>query len=439
MSITEKLPARRLEMMQPFGLSPVAEGRRLLLFNRLYGPVGVRLYNGLRDGSVSKDELKDYDQVIKNHFYSTLAREHGIPREMAPLHYKLTMMDTKVLLAKVIRDACPSLGRQLGGFKSVLIPDIPDPSILFRMLVLPKNEVDSIALFQVLRHFVVGDTFGRGDRRLRDDILGLTVSRFHERLNRRAFVGAEEAGEPYEFYAYHDDQTNRVTKLARKNGEPKPAASGEHLAKHKLTARRVKGYGLVYADIIVENTWDKTIRVLANAAKGNGVIRPADGKIKMIFVNLEDQPECCKGRFSNRPHLRALKEIVLAAIATDQPISSIPKKDLPDEERQRIAELKSNTVGIYVRGLPVGIELEFLSRQDYLNQKFHVGVISPIKGLPVDVPNGKAETLESERELAMVVPHLFPPKFCEGVDAQKEALETINREAVRLKAECTTG
>lgn len=436
MPTVEKLPARRLEMMQPFGLSPIAESRRLLLFNRLYGPTGVRLYKGLRDGSVSRDMLPNYDAEIKDHFYNTFAREHQIPRDMAPLHYKLIMMGTKDLITRVIREGCPNLERQLGGFKSVLIPDTPDPSIFFKMLVLPKSDVDTMALFQILRQFIVGDLLGKLDRRLRDDTLERTVSNIHQRLNNNIFVGAEEAGVPYKFYAYHDDQTNRVTRLAPKNGNPKPAKAGEHLAKHELLARRVKGYGLVYADILVEDAFDATIRSLAKAARGNGIINPVPGEVRMIFVNLEDTPECCQGPFANRPYLRALKEIVIAAIAIDQPIVSIPKEDMPDEDQSRIAEIKSNTVGIYVKGSPIRIRLEFLNRQDYLNQQGHVGVIGSVKGLPTDVPNGKAATLERKKQFAMVMPHLFPPRLC-GVDAQKEALEAINREAARLKAECT--
>lgn len=433
---TRVLPVRTLEIMKSSGRPVETERQRQVLFGHLYGPAGREFFRGLRDGSLSMAGLPRFSEAIKTHFFDTIGEEYAAPQDVKKTELNTDLQGIGIEAVKrIVDEAFPRLGKRLAEFKNEVLLKSPDPTKLFKILVMSEEEVDGRLAFEVIRQLVVSDTAGPLYFISRHAELNQKLSDLNDAFNEELFERPYGAGHEYELPVCHDNETNRVLRFFP-SGNAKPPRGRERLATHKFTARRVKGYGLVYTDISEVGVVDATIQALIAATKNDGkAIQPLkDGGIgiKMTFVDLEDRP---KGvRRSNIPHLTALRAKVMGVLLRHLNIARTRAIDDPIGEN---GGSKSRGIEIYTEGLPqVPFYIEFKNRLDHLNGQYEVGnkVLTP--PFPEPVYNGRSERLVRLRSLYPLMPYLFPPEFFG--DTQSALLLTIEREAEQLKQECSS-
>ncbi len=450
----EELPTRQLKIIDFSDRSSETVRQRCLLLKKLFGPAGLRYRHDLQCGSASKfdegvkDEEKGwipgldaYRDEIGKHFNGTVARAHSIPEEMVPLHCAVQQDASHKVIEKLVEKACSNLPspqrRVLEQLKNEVKLKPNDPASLFKILALPEHQVDEETVFQVMRHLLIGDTAGPLDVRSKNAAVRDQLTRWQDIFNLGLFVGryGEGAG-IHRFYAYHDADTNKVIRFHSRHGDIRPPKANERLAVHEFDARRVEGYGLVYADIHEVDVVDATIEALAKAANSDGSIRAVQdvkGSMRMTFVGLEYQPEDKKERDSVVPHLAILRKCVMGVMMKYMQIGKVINLS---PENQGLVEFYPQRYNGWQSAL-VPIRIEFLNKQQYLNRKYHVGNKREIADIGT-IYDGEAEDIAFLRGLYKLVGILFPPKFHRGIDVQAALLETINKRVEEIKGDCTS-
>lgn len=422
---------RTLDMIKPSGRSIETDRQRQLLAGYLYGPAGREFYRGIRDGSVDLNDLPSFREAIDQHFFERVGRIHSIPESIggSQMSYMLHQETAMTVVREIVRKAFPHLERKLGQFKNEVKLKAPSPTTLFKVLALPEDQVDRREAFEIERQLMIVDTAIPLDVRSKSAEVSQKAADWNDIFNTELFEPPYGAGEEYQLDVYHDDKTNAVKRFHSANIPFDPPKEGEHLAVHDFVARRVKGYGLVYADVNEEDVVSATIKALVKAANNGGVIRPVEdvkSSITMTFVDLEDKPQGCQGPNSRIGHLTVLRRKVWEVM----------------NSRMNIANVNGKVRGgleLWLRESPeVPIRLEFFNRRDYLDSIYHVGFKARVKGIPEPVYNGKAEELADLRSYYPLLPHLFPPEiYGRKTDIQAVLLGTMDEVAARLKRDCT--
>lgn len=427
------LPVRNLSMMSLSGRTLDAERQRQALFGHMYGPAGREFYRGFRDGSLAMTDLPRYREVIDAHFFQTIRREYSIPDHTRAEDFYSDLQGIALgVVRKVVGEAFPPLMRRLGEFKNEVTLKAPSPTTLFKVLVLPEDQVDRRLVFEATRLLLIADTAGPLYVKSRHAELSQKSSDWSDIFNEELYRGKYGAGEDYSLDVYHNADTNRVIRFNSGRDGLKPPKAGERLATHDFHARRINDYGLVYVDVGEVGVVDATKEALIDAANNGGRLQSTkDGiRIKMTFVDLEDKPKKSKNGGHNTPNLTALRAKIMGVFLRHVEVDRMRSLE-PD------ADSKTSAIEIYAKGSPtVPLHLEFLNRRDYLNRRYDVGVRESVGGIPGAVYNGKAQELDVLRRYYPLVPHFFPYELYGN--SLSVLREMIDQKAEKLKQEHTT-
>lgn len=429
MLTNKELPPAVLGMMDPFNQSPHIDRLQLAHFRYWYGPEAWEFYQGLRDGQQSAADLPRYSQAIDAHFFETFQRMYDPPPGMSMQDLYEDLQEISLRVCNGLVEKCfPNLKDKLGSLKNEVLLKAPNPSTLFKILALPKDQVDITTLFTAKRQLVTSHSAAPLLIRSKKAEIGRRLAFWHDKFDEELFEPPYGAGEDYSLTVYHEDRTNRVIRFHPINKGLPPPRKGERLATHTFSARRIRGYGLAFVNVEEEPMEDQTIGVLTKAARNGGVIRPAEyikGGMKMTFVDLEDNPKSCRGKSANTPHLTALKAKVMEMILRYTQVGNINSSS-PD-----VLEISDQIFPT------ASIRLEFWNRREYLNSRFNTGFKAPVKGFPEPIFNGPAKELADLRDYYFLVPYYFPKQIFGIDDPQGALLRTVEDTAHRLVRKCT--
>lgn len=425
--ITETRPVRNLNMINPDHASPYGQRQRLELFAHFF-PQGLDCYRKLKDGSLSRNDLDQFRDIVTQEFFNAISKGYQIPADITPQSFFTSVQDTAIgVIRRIVKRAFPHDRKRLDEMKNEITVRPQSPLTLFKLLVLPEGQVNQRAQLEAVRHLLIADTAARlylGSRRagIRDKL-----DEWNNIFNDQLFEGPYADGvDGYELYASHLDDTNKAVKIARKAIR---VPQGQHLALHTLSARKVKDYGLVYVDVPEEDPVSATTKALVSAANNGGILQPVNDiqdNMRMTFVPLRYERKSSKDQ---SPQVKTLMEkvgrIVLGGISQTMTIRDIRRWADPLSSRHFIEVETSD--------LPVPIILEFMNAIDFINCQNYVGEKSLVTGIPEPVYNGPAKELEELRGYYNLLPYLFPKgTFRFEIDIRTRLLRTIDEKAAEL-------
>lgn len=374
---------------------------------------------------------REATEEINEYFYKANTRIYNLPDWTHPRSFYKKGKEDAIAAIRYFGDLVPELAEAFELREE--IAHLSDrPSDLLRYLASPTGEIHPTLAYEAQRHAIAQCQLGMVEvRTLNADLINLLAD-IQDLLNEKLFKGPKGNGEDFCTESYHDDETNEVVGFPDRNRRPFTA----HLKRRWISVRQIPEIGFVHEKSREKGPGPTYVKLLVKALENGGIVNLNDAvqdSIGMKIVLMDDgvPPEQLADLV-----VSVIREGIEFCKESNHPnqipdIDKIENDNETDKDHGQSTEINFNARRkIWFKGVPTPIELQFSSRETYLNAEYEVGT----RDLETGLYKGRGHKLfelrrpmKEGKQGIKVIRVLFPQKVYKKIDDDRLYRAFVNQ------------